>query len=85
MSCPPRASATPSATFLTLPQLQAALNAVPHDPVLRVRTKALRHIDHTCMEALSEWAAARRCKGTMVEIVADASPVLARTLRIAFA
>lgn len=71
------------ATFLMLPQLQKALDEVPPTPVLRVRSKALRHIDHTCMEALSEWAAARRRQGSEVEIVSDAEPRLARTLAFA--
>lgn len=43
-----------TATFLRLPQLLSALDAVPPDRDLRIRTRGLRHVDHTFASALQQ-------------------------------
>ena len=47
-----------AATFLQLPRLNAALEAVPPGEV-SIAAHGLRHVDHTSLEALAEWAARR--------------------------
>lgn len=47
------------ATFLRLPKLLDALEALPHDRVVRLELGGLRHVDHACAAALEGWAAAR--------------------------
>lgn len=47
------------ATFLRLPKLLDALDALPHDRAVRLELGGLRHVDHACAAALAGWAAAR--------------------------
>lgn len=47
------------ATFLRLPELLDALDALPHDRAVRLELGGLRHVDHACAAALAGWAAAR--------------------------
>ncbi|MGW1784442.1 SulP family inorganic anion transporter [Streptomyces sp. NPDC002143] len=47
------------ATFLRLPKLLDALDALPHDREVRLELGGLRHVDHACAAALEGWAAAR--------------------------
>ncbi|MDX3249476.1 STAS domain-containing protein, partial [Streptomyces sp. ME18-1-4] len=47
------------ATFLRLPKLLDALEALPHDREVRLDLGGLRHVDHACAAALEGWAAAR--------------------------
>ncbi|MER5198333.1 SulP family inorganic anion transporter [Streptomyces sp. NPDC002755] len=47
------------ATFLRLPKLLDALDALPHDRAVRLELGGLRHVDHACAAALDGWAAAR--------------------------
>ncbi|KOU55577.1 sulfate transporter [Streptomyces sp. MMG1533] len=47
------------ATFLRLPKLLDALEALPRDRVVRLELGGLRHMDHACAAALEGWAAAR--------------------------
>ncbi|WP_406443365.1 SulP family inorganic anion transporter [Streptomyces sp. NBC_01613] len=47
------------ATFLRLPKLLDALEALPHDRAVRLELGGLRHVDHACAAALEGWAAAR--------------------------
>ncbi|MFK4100593.1 SulP family inorganic anion transporter [Streptomyces sp. NPDC019531] len=47
------------ATFLRLPKLLDALEALPRDRVVRLELGGLRHLDHACEAALEGWAAAR--------------------------
>ncbi|MDR6976680.1 MFS superfamily sulfate permease-like transporter [Streptomyces sp. 3330] len=47
------------ATFLRLPKLLDALDALPHDRAVRWELGGLRHVDHACAAALEGWAAAR--------------------------
>jgi MFS superfamily sulfate permease-like transporter len=44
-----------TATFISLPKLAAALDAVPHDRELHVRLDDLAYIDHACMDLLMHW------------------------------
>ena len=46
------------ATFLRLPKLLDALEALPRDRVVRLELGGLRHLDHACAAALEGWAAA---------------------------
>ncbi|MEU1528472.1 SulP family inorganic anion transporter [Streptomyces fagopyri] len=48
-----------NATFLRLPKLLDALEALPHDRDVRLELGGLRHVDHACAAALERWAAAR--------------------------
>ncbi|MCX4422388.1 SulP family inorganic anion transporter [Streptomyces mirabilis] len=50
---------TGNATFLRLPKLLDALEALPHDRDVRLELGGLRHVDHACAAALERWAAAR--------------------------
>ena len=44
-----------TATFVSLPKLAAALEAVPHDRELHVQFDRLAYIDHACLELLVGW------------------------------
>ena len=57
-----------SATFLHLPRLLRALDAVPGGADLHLRAR-LSHVDHTCLEAISDWIDRRRRTG--VEVTVD--------------
>lgn len=48
------------ATFLRLPKLLDALDALSADREVRLELGGLRHVDHACATALEGWAAARR-------------------------
>ncbi|MGX1545364.1 SulP family inorganic anion transporter [Streptomyces adustus] len=48
------------ATFLRLPKLLDALEALPRDREVRLELGGLRHLDHACAAALEGWAAARQ-------------------------
>ena len=45
-----------SATFLSMPRLAAALEAVPAGASVRIDGVHLRYVDHACLEALETWA-----------------------------
>ncbi|MEU6139849.1 SulP family inorganic anion transporter [Streptomyces sp. NPDC047081] len=45
------------ATFLRLPKLLDALEALPRDRAVRLELEGLRHVDHACAAALEGWAA----------------------------
>ncbi|MFF0014368.1 SulP family inorganic anion transporter [Streptomyces sp. NPDC005374] len=47
------------ATFLRLPKLLDALEALPRDREVRLELGGLRHVDHACAAALEGWGAAR--------------------------
>ncbi len=47
------------ATFLRLPKLLDALEALPRDREVRLELGGLRHLDHACAAALDGWAAGR--------------------------
>lgn len=48
-----------SATFLQLPGLSGALDALPRSGPVTLAAQGLRHVDHTCLEAIAEWAGRR--------------------------
>ncbi|MFJ6832257.1 SulP family inorganic anion transporter [Streptomyces sp. NPDC091209] len=48
-----------NATFLRLPKLLDALEALPPDRDVRLELGGLRHVDHACAAALDAWAAGR--------------------------
>ncbi|MBT2506795.1 SulP family inorganic anion transporter [Streptomyces sp. ISL-98] len=49
-----------NATFLRLPKLMDALEALPHDRPVQLDLGGLRHVDHACTAALEGWAERRR-------------------------
>ncbi|TGA96989.1 SulP family inorganic anion transporter, partial [Streptomyces sp. MZ04] len=51
---------TGNATFLRLPKLLDALEALPVDRAVRLELGGLRHVDHACAAALEGWAERRR-------------------------
>jgi len=62
-----------TATFVTLPKLSAALDAVPAGRKVLLNVERLRHIDHTCAEMLSEWLQRRRAAGAETVVHGDVS------------
>lgn len=52
-----------SATFLQVPRLASALDAVPDACELRVHIDRLDHIDHACLQLLSTWSESRESSG----------------------
>jgi MFS superfamily sulfate permease-like transporter len=52
-----------SATFLRLPKLAAALDAVPHTRELHVHFDHLEYIDHACLDLLMTWRKQREAVG----------------------
>ncbi|MER5871641.1 SulP family inorganic anion transporter [Streptomyces sp. NPDC002044] len=44
-----------NASFLRLPKLLDALDALPHGPPVRLDLGGLRHLDHACLTALEGW------------------------------
>ncbi|MCQ4297926.1 SulP family inorganic anion transporter [Pseudomonas stutzeri] len=57
-----------AATFLKVPQLARAMEAVPQDACLHVPMAHLRYIDHACMELLEEWQRANQASGARLII-----------------
>ncbi|MEV7561259.1 SulP family inorganic anion transporter [Streptomyces sp. NPDC089795] len=48
-----------NASFLRLPKLLDALDALPHGHPVRLDLSGLRHLDHACLTALEGWERAR--------------------------
>ncbi|WP_405979210.1 SulP family inorganic anion transporter [Streptomyces sp. NBC_00158] len=48
-----------NASFLRLPKLLDALEALPHGPSVRLDLSGLRHLDHACLTALEGWERGR--------------------------
>lgn len=57
-----------AATFVTLPKLTRALDAVPHDKALTLDLRQLSAIDHTCAEVLNDWLQRRRAAGMRIDL-----------------
>jgi MFS superfamily sulfate permease-like transporter len=57
-----------NATFMRLPRMLDALEAVPHDRAVQLNLSGLRHIDHTCESALLSWAEQRNRGGSRVRL-----------------
>lgn len=51
-----RVRLTGNATFLRLPKLLDALEALPADRVVELDLTGIRHLDHACQTALTTWA-----------------------------
>ena len=60
-----------TATFVTLPKLTKALDAVPHDRALTLDVARLSAIDHTCAEVLNDWLQRRRAAGMRIDLAGD--------------
>ncbi|MBI1683669.1 SulP family inorganic anion transporter [Caulobacter hibisci] len=59
-----------AATFVQLPKITKALDAAPDGGVVRLDTRALTCLDHTCTEVLSEWVKSKERTGSKVELPA---------------
>jgi MFS superfamily sulfate permease-like transporter len=57
-----------AATFVTLPKLTKALDAVPHGRSVTLDVQRLSAIDHTSAEMLNDWLQRRRAAGSRVEL-----------------
>ncbi|MBB5117335.1 sulfate transporter [Streptomyces eurocidicus] len=55
---------TGSATFLRLPHMLDALEALPKDRPIELHLSGLRHLDHACRTALTNWADRHNEEGT---------------------
>jgi MFS superfamily sulfate permease-like transporter len=55
---------TGAATFLKVPALTQALNAVPAGTTLHVPLSNLSYIDHACLELLEDWGRANAAQGS---------------------
>jgi MFS superfamily sulfate permease-like transporter len=53
---PIRATLSGNATFLRLPKILDALEALPRDRHIELDLSGLRHLDHACRTALTNWA-----------------------------
>lgn len=56
------------ASFVSLPKLSSALDALPADRRVSMNLSGLRSIDHSCAELLAEWWQRRRSRGGEVEV-----------------
>jgi MFS superfamily sulfate permease-like transporter len=52
-----------TATFVRLPKLAAALDAVPPGVTLRIETAGLSYIDHACLTLLTDWERQHEASG----------------------
>lgn len=59
-----RARLTGSATFLRLPAILDALEALPKGRPIELDLSGLRHLDHACLTALTAWADRHNTAGT---------------------
>ena len=57
-----------NATFLRLPKLLDALEALPHDRDVRLELGGLRHVDHACAKAFEGWVAGHRAQRRMATL-----------------
>jgi MFS superfamily sulfate permease-like transporter len=57
-----------AATFVTLPKLTKALDAVPHGRPVTLDVAQLRTIDHTSAEMLNDWLQRRRAGGARIDL-----------------
>lgn len=69
-----------SATFLQLPHLNEALERTPEGSPIRLAAEDLRHVDHTCLEMIREWATRRARSGARVEVVGGGASGLHHSL-----
>ena len=57
-----------AATFVTLPKLNSALDAVPGDQPVHLAFEKVPAIDHTSADTLRDWVQRRRARGLKVEL-----------------
>jgi MFS superfamily sulfate permease-like transporter len=57
-----------AATFVQLPKIAKVLDAAPNDGLVRLDTRALTCLDHTCAEALGDWLKGKARAGVKVEL-----------------
>jgi len=57
-----------SATFVHLPRLSKALEALPAGSRVRLICNGLAHVDHTCSEMISDWLQRHKVSGGRIEI-----------------
>jgi MFS superfamily sulfate permease-like transporter len=62
---PIRVALTGNATFLRLPKMLDTLEALPKDRPIEVDLSGLRHLDHACSTALTNWAERHHAEGTV--------------------
>ncbi|MEU5690547.1 SulP family inorganic anion transporter [Actinosynnema sp. NPDC020468] len=62
-----------NATFLRLPRLLDALEALPVTKHVRVDLRGLRHLDQACRQALDQWAETHRTAGRTVDLISPAA------------
>jgi MFS superfamily sulfate permease-like transporter len=60
-----------AATFVTLPKLSSALDAVPEGRPLYLELNRLSGIDHSCAELMREWLQRKRRQGMKIELSGD--------------
>lgn len=58
-----------NATFLRLPKILDQLEALPADREVELDLTGLRHLDHACGTALTNWAEQHRRTRRAVELV----------------
>ncbi|GAA3102033.1 SulP family inorganic anion transporter [Streptomyces rectiviolaceus] len=61
---PIRVHLSGNATFLRLPKMLDALEALPQDRPIELDLTGLRHLDHACRTSLENWAARHSAEGT---------------------
>ncbi|WJV45147.1 SulP family inorganic anion transporter [Streptomyces flavofungini] len=61
---PIRAHLSGNATFLRLPKILDALEALPQDRPIELDLTNLRHLDHACRTSLENWALRHSAEGT---------------------
>ncbi|TZG27819.1 SulP family inorganic anion transporter [Sphingomonas montanisoli] len=71
---------TGAATFVTLPKLSNALDAVSKDRKLTLDIKRVPAIDHTVAEMLGEWIKRRRAGGMTIEV--DGHPAQLKRIEV---
>ena len=67
-----------AATFVTLPKLSGALDAIPAGTPVRLDMTRLSAADHTCAELLKDWLARRRAGGGEVELYGAKAQIAAQ-------
>ncbi|MGW5733782.1 SulP family inorganic anion transporter [Streptomyces sp. NPDC055261] len=61
---PIRVHLSGNATFLRLPKMLDALEALPQDRPIEIDLAGLRHLDHACRTSLENWVARHSTEGT---------------------
>ena len=70
-----------NATFLRLPRLLDTLEALPKDRAVELDLQGVRHLDHACRTALTNWASSRDEEGVAPLTVSDRELATFRSTR----